>query len=88
MAELFRMSVVTSDGTVFDEEVESANIPTGLGSVGVLAHHAPMLCAIEKGVIVCKKDGSARRIQVSNGVASVENNTVTALVGAGKVLDA
>ena len=87
MAESFRLSVVTGDGTVFEGEVESVRIPTGFGSVGVLAHHAPMLCAVEKGVLLAKKDGEELRIALSAGVANVENNELTVLVSSGKVLE-
>ena len=87
MAEKFRLSVVTSDGTVFDDEVEYANLPTGFGSLGILANHAPMLCAVEKGVVRCKKEGQTLRIRVGGGVASVENNEVTLLVSDGECIE-
>ena len=87
MAESFRLSVVTGDGTVFEGEVESVRIPTGFGSVGVLAHHAPMLCAVEKGVLLAKQGGEQLRIALSAGVANVENNELTVLVSSGKVLE-
>ncbi len=80
MAESFRLSVVTGDGTVFDDTVDYANFPTGFGSIGILANHAPLLCAIEKGVVRCTKEGQTLRIRVGSGVASVENNEATVLV--------
>ena len=80
MAESFRLSVVTGDGTVFDDTVEYVNLPTGFGSIGVLANHAPLLCAIEPGVVRCTKEGQTLRIRVGSGVASVENNEATLLV--------
>ncbi len=87
MAESFRLSVVTAEGTVFDDTVEYANFPTGFGSVGILAHHAPMLCAVEKGVVRCTRDGETIRIRVSGGVASVENNEATVLVSSGELAE-
>ena len=87
MAESFRLSVVTGDGTVYEGEVESVRIPTGFGSVGVLAHHAPMLCAVEKGILLAQTEGGRLRIRVSGGVANVENNELTVLVSSGEVLE-
>ena len=87
MAESFRLSVVTGDGTVFEDTVEYVNLPTGFGSLGVMAKHAPMLCAIEKGVVRCRKDGETIRIRVGSGVASVENNEATLLVSDGERLE-
>ena len=87
MAESFRLSVVTGDGTVFEDTVDYVNLPTGFGSLGILANHAPMLCAVEKGVARCTQAGKTRRIRVSAGVASVENNEVTLLVSDAEVIE-
>ncbi len=87
MAKSFRLSIVTGDGTVFEDTVEYVNLPTGFGSLGVLANHAPMLCAVEKGVVRCTKEGETLRIRVGNGVASVENNEATLLVSDGERLE-
>ena len=87
MAESFRLSVMTAVGVVFEDTVEYVNIPTGFGSLGVMAKHAPMLCAVEKGVVRCTKDGETIRIRVGSGVASVENNEATLLVSDGERLE-
>ena len=87
MAESCRLCVATGEGTVFDDAVNYVNVPTGFGSIGILAHHAPLLCAVEKGVLRCKKEGETLRIRVGAGVASVENNEVTVLVSDGELVE-
>ena len=87
MAKSFRLSIVTAEGTVFEDSVEYVNLPTGFGSIGILANHAPLLCAVEKGTVRCTKDEETLRIRVSDGVASVENNEVTLLVSEGALLE-
>ena len=87
MAESFRLSVVTGDGTVFDDTVDYANLPTGFGSIGILAHHAPLLCAVEKGIVRCTQEGQTIRIRVGSGVASVENNEATLLVSDAQLVE-
>lgn len=80
MDDLFRLCIVTGDATLLDTPVKSVRLPTGFGSLGVLAHHAPMLCAVSKGVLRCtREDGTETRIRVSDGVASVEDNELTLL---------
>ena len=80
MEESFRLCVVTGEETVLDTEVSYVNLPTGFGSVGILLNHAPMLCAVAKGVLRCRlKDGSTLRLRVSEGVASVADNELTVL---------
>lgn len=87
MAELFRLSVVTADATVFDGQVEYVNIPTPFGSVGVLARHAPMLCAVEKGILrFTSEQGEERKIELGDGVASVADNEATLLISNARIL--
>jgi F-type H+-transporting ATPase subunit epsilon len=42
----FHAQVLTPEGTVYDGEVEQVSTRTGVGEVGVLAHHAPMLARL------------------------------------------
>lgn len=78
--ELFHLSVVTGDATVLDTEVLAVKLPTSFGSVGILARHAPMLCAVSRGELRCTlPDGTGVRVRVSEGVACVDNNELTLL---------
>jgi F-type H+-transporting ATPase subunit epsilon len=42
----FKVHVLTPDGDVFDGEVEQLSTRTGVGEVGVLANHVPMLARL------------------------------------------
>ncbi|HWI21701.1 MAG TPA: ATP synthase F1 subunit epsilon [Baekduia sp.] len=39
----FRVEVLTPEGKVFDDEVEQVSTRTGVGSIGILAGHQPLL---------------------------------------------
>ncbi len=43
----FKAEVLTPEGAVFDDEVEMVSTRTVTGSIGVLAHHAPLLAILE-----------------------------------------
>ena len=74
--------------SVLDAQVSYVNLPTPFGSLGILARHAPMLCAVEKGTVRCKlESGQSARILVGDGVASVADNELTLLVADGKILE-
>jgi F-type H+-transporting ATPase subunit epsilon len=45
--EKFRVEVLTPEGKVFDEEVEQVSTKTTIGSIGILAHHEPVLAILE-----------------------------------------
>jgi F-type H+-transporting ATPase subunit epsilon len=45
--EKFPVEVLTPDGKVFDDEVEMVSTRTAVGSIGVLAHHEPVLAMLD-----------------------------------------
>ena len=43
----FRAEVLTPEGEVFSEEIEMLSTRTGVGSIGILARHEPLLALLE-----------------------------------------
>jgi F-type H+-transporting ATPase subunit epsilon len=43
----FKVEVLTPDGEVFNDEVEMVSTKTTVGSIGVLAHHQPLLAMLD-----------------------------------------
>jgi F-type H+-transporting ATPase subunit epsilon len=43
----FTAEVLTPEGEVFKDEVEMVSTKTGVGSIGILAHHQPLLGMLE-----------------------------------------
>jgi F-type H+-transporting ATPase subunit epsilon len=43
----FKLEVLTPEGEVFNDEVEMVSTKTTVGSIGVLAHHQPLLAMLE-----------------------------------------
>jgi F-type H+-transporting ATPase subunit epsilon len=43
----FPVEVLTPEGEVFNEEVEMLTTRTAVGSIGILAHHEPVLALLE-----------------------------------------
>ena len=46
MATKFEVEVLTPEGEVFNGEVEQVSTRTGVGEIGILANHAPLLAAL------------------------------------------
>ena len=80
MAKSFHLQIMTAEGTLLEGEAEYCRIPTADGSVGILADHAPMLCAIRKGEMrIQTEEGTEKAISLSDGAACVRDNSVTVL---------
>ena len=81
MKDGIHLEIVTAGGSVYDDMVSYVELPFSSGSVGVLKDHAPMLGAIEDGVVTARKEnGATEFIAVNLGVANVVHNEVTLLV--------
>jgi F-type H+-transporting ATPase subunit epsilon len=75
--------VIAPDKTVWDAPAEEVILPSTTGQLGILTGHAPLLTALETGVLRVKGlDKTWVPIALMGGFAEVENNEVTVLVNA------
>lgn len=72
--------VVAPDKTVWDSEAEEVILPSTTGQLGILSGHAPLLSALDTGVMRVRADKNWLAIALMGGFAEVENNEVTILV--------
>ncbi len=73
--------VIAPDKTVWDSSAEEVILPSTTGQLGILSGHAPLLTALETGVMrVRAADKTWVPIALMGGFAEVENNEVTVLV--------
>ena len=81
MAKSYPLEIVTLKQTTFSEDVECVTVPGGLGYLGILAGHAPLLTNVEAGLISIKlPDGSETKMAVGEGFLVVSPQSTTLLV--------
>lgn len=72
--------VITPDKTVWDGLGQEVILPSTTGQLGILTGHAPLLTALDAGVMRVRTEGQWVPIALLGGFAEVENNEVTVLV--------
>ncbi len=72
--------VVAPDKTVWDSEAEEVILPSTTGQLGILSGHAPLLTALDIGVMRVRPGKDWVPIALMGGFAEVENDEVTILV--------
>jgi F-type H+-transporting ATPase subunit epsilon len=79
-----KVRIITPDQTVLDDSVEEIILPSSTGQVGILSGHAPLLTALESGVLRVRSDKSNNwdNVAITEGFAEVEENEVKVLVNA------
>lgn len=74
--------VIAPDKTVWDASAQEVILPSTTGQLGILSGHAPLLSALDTGVMRVRPDKEWVAIALMGGFAEVENNEVTILVNA------
>ncbi len=77
----FPVEVLTPEGRVFDEEVEMVSTRTNVGSIGVLAHHAPLMAILEPAELrLYRSDSDVVSFAQAEGYLQVVDNSALVLV--------
>ena len=71
--------VITPDKVVWDASADELILPSSTGQLGILTDHAPLLTALDIGVMKLKVDGNWTSIVLMEGFAEVEDNKITIL---------
>ncbi len=77
----FQVEVLTPEGQVFSDEVEMVSTRTSTGSIGVLAHHAPLMAILEPTELrLYKTETDVVRFAQGEGYLQVVENSALVLV--------
>lgn len=75
-----KLSIVTPNGEIFNDDVKSVTLPGKEGEFGVLAGHASLVSTLTVGVIVIEKPNSTEAVAINWGHVKVSENSVDVLV--------
>ena len=77
----FPVEVLTPEGHVFAEEVEMLSTRTTIGSIGILANHAPLMAMLEPTELrLYRSDSEVVRFAQGEGYLQVVDNSALVLV--------
>ena len=77
----FKVEVLTPEGEVFNDEVEMVSTRTTVGSIGVLAHHQPLLGMLEPTELrLYRSESDIERFAQGEGYIQVGPEGVLVLV--------
>jgi F-type H+-transporting ATPase subunit epsilon len=80
MAGTFNLQVVTPEREIFNGAVESVTVPGSEAPFGVLRNHAPIIAALDPGVVkIFNVEGEEIRLVVGGGFFQMADNTAMVL---------
>ncbi len=83
MAKTIQLRVVTNEGQAIADEAVSIRAPGGLGYLGILYNHAPLVTTIRAGQLTWRRPtGEIRSTRIGDGLLEVARNQCTVLTTA------
>ena len=77
----FTVEVLTPEGEVFNDEVEMVSTRTAVGSIGILAHHQPLLAMLDPTELrLYKSDSEVVRYAQGEGFVQMTGERALVLV--------
>lgn len=84
---ILQICVITPDRIFLNEKAEEVILPTNTGLMGVLTNHAPLITALEIGVMLFRTNKDWIPIALMGGFALVKKNQITVLVNEAEMED-
>jgi F-type H+-transporting ATPase subunit epsilon len=74
-----RLSIVTPNGEIFNDDVKTVTLPGKEGEFGVLPGHVSLVSSLTVGVIVIEKANSTEAVAINWGHVKVDERSVDVL---------
>ena len=74
-----RLSIVTPNGEIFNDDVKTVTLPGKEGEFGVLPGHSSLVSSLTVGVIVIEKVDSTEAVAINWGHVKVDEKSVDVL---------
>jgi F-type H+-transporting ATPase subunit epsilon len=72
--------VIAPDGLVWQQPALEIILPSTTGQIGILDGHAPLITALEIGILRIKVEQKWKPLLILGGFATIKNDVVTVLV--------
>ena len=80
MTAMLRLRIVSPESIAFDGEVESVKVPGILGNFEILNNHAPIISALQKGIVEYDDKEGRHQLVINGGFVEVQKNKVSLCV--------
>jgi len=74
-----KLSIVTPNGEIFNDDVKTVTLPGKEGEFGVLPGHSSLISSLTVGVIIIEKADSTEAVAINWGHVKVDESSVDVL---------
>jgi F-type H+-transporting ATPase subunit epsilon len=87
MSEKLKTKLITQECILYEGDASSVVAPAVNGQLGILAKHAPLMAALDKGVLKISDNSSEKYFVVFGGFLQVKDNRVIVLADSARAAD-
>ncbi len=69
----YTLTIITPNGKIFEDPIESLMAPGTEGSFGIFANHAPLIASVKDGLLTVKHEGSREQFTIGPGTLEVDD---------------
>lgn len=73
------LEIVTPEATIFSDVVDTTVFPGGLGDMGVLENHVPLVTTLQPGELSYHKGGEEHHLAIGQGIVEVLPDKVSVI---------
>lgn len=77
---MLKLKIVSPESIPYNGEVESVKVPGILGNFEILNNHAPIISALQKGVVEYTTAEGKFQLEINGGFVEVQKNKVSLCV--------
>lgn len=79
--QVFRLIIRSSEGVVFEGQVESVSSNNSKGRFDILKFHANFISIIKDKILITQTDGQKKEFQIDNGLLRTKGDMVEIYLG-------
>jgi F-type H+-transporting ATPase subunit epsilon len=74
------LEIISPEKKIYSGNADSITLPGLSGSFTILNRHAPIISALDKGVLIYRIDGKEEEITINGGFVESEKNNVSVCI--------
>lgn len=75
-----KLEIISPTGVLFEGEIDCISLPGTMGSFEILPDHAPIIAALQQGIIEYGNGKQRAELSIQSGFVEVKSNLITVCI--------
>ncbi|GHS95080.1 hypothetical protein AGMMS50239_03760 [Bacteroidia bacterium] len=74
------LKIISPEKIIYSGKADSVTLPGVVGLFTILAHHAPIISVLKKGILTYKLGENEKKIEINSGFVEAKQNVVSVCI--------